>query len=200
MAYIDASDIKGELDQLAGTSTYDTQLTEIADDASATVNNLIGLTSDATAAASGTVVIYGDGTTALLLPPHTGTIASGAVTAPTGYSVPTYRYLDGSLVIVDTSGVQLSPFTSGIPWSRSWFTTSLLWAHGVPYTITGSWGYSADDLGLLRRAALRIAVHLWLTRDGEGENVDPAASALTPELREALDVIGQRSRAAAGVW
>lgn len=85
-----------------------------------------------------TIVVYGDGTAYLPLPAYVvGSIT--AVSAPTGYTVPSYIEADGYLVATDSTGVRRSAI--GSPWPVADETrVGSSWRAGVPYSITALFG------------------------------------------------------------
>jgi hypothetical protein len=153
--YATLTQLKAYLDQFADTTDHDTALTDVLERATAIVNGAAGLTTNATTAASGTQVVYGSGTLTLDLPPHSGAVT--LVSAPSGYTVPDYVEVDGSLVVTDTTGIVLVPYRPGLAYT--WGST-LVWQYGLPYTVTAPWGYAADTMAILEEATLQVAVQL----------------------------------------
>ncbi len=103
--------------------------------------------------ASGTQVVYGDGT-AYLVPAACLTVSG--VTAPSGYDIPDYVLRDGMLILTDSSGVL-------VPEAYQGRGPAPAWREGVPYTVAGTFGYAAipDDIV---EACLEVAARIWRGR------------------------------------
>jgi hypothetical protein len=110
-----------------------------------------------------TATVYGNGTAYLPLPafePESVTL----VEAPSGYTVPEYIEQDGHLVVVDTTG-RIPNLRGYTPWFVDWGGTAVLWAAGVPYTVTATFTAATDpgtvaidDTNAAERLALLCAV------------------------------------------
>lgn len=204
-AYITVAQIKQYLDQLSSVVTHDTVLGLIADRATAFVNEYLGVTTNLTAAASATRVLYGDGGLFLSTDIPIASVTVGGVTAPSGYTVPTWALLNGVLRIVDTLGVVVQPRYRSL--DATWLY-SYGWGVGVPYTVVGTFGYSADDLAVVTEACLQTAVQLWRYKDSGGSETIGAEGAITtvkagwtPLVKGGLDAIRRKTRGnAVGVW
>lgn len=211
MAYVELADLRGNdgyLDQFEQDGTLDesrdTVLTAILTRAEAFVNAYIGTRTSLAAAASGTSIVYGNGLQTLILPAYTvGSVT--LVSAPSGYTVPDYIEQDGALVITDSTGIVVTPYRYGLGYA---YGSSLVWQYGVPYTVTATYGWGADDLAVLAEATLQTAVQLWRYRDTGGSETIGAEGAITtvragwtPLVKQGLDNIAQRLRGySAGVW
>lgn len=212
MAYVDLDDLRGPdgyLDQFktdddTADEQHDELLSKVLTRAEAFVNAYIGTRSSLTAAASSTRTVYGNGLQTLLLPPH----VDGSVTLVetlSGYTVPDYIEQDGALVLTDSTGVILSPYRYGLVYS---YGSSLVWAPGVPYTVTADFGWSATDLAVLAEATLQTAVQFWRYKDTGGSETIGAEGAITtvragwtPLVKHALDDIARRVRGSSGgIW
>jgi hypothetical protein len=139
-------------------NTADAKIQDILDRVTEIIDQELGY-SFGTAATS-TRVVYGDGTDYLLPPAFVAGSVTG-VTAPSGYSVPSYVELDGILVVKDSSGV-LAPITGRSTLSGSIPTGN--WLPGVPYTVSANFGYGSVPKDIVE-ACLEVAVRIWKGRD-----------------------------------
>jgi hypothetical protein len=223
MAYATIDQLRGPagyLDQLTTDSadpnqSKDTLLQSCLNRAAAIIDRELGFT--LTAAAVGTQVVYGDGGTVLEPPLFVAGSVTG-VTAPSGYTVPSYTVVDGALVVVNSSGVAISLMTPGLPsgpyfasfnpfWDTT-FDTVTAWGQGVPYTVSATFGASAADLLVAEQMNLELAVNLYKYRDAGGSTVVGTESAVvvvktqfSPLVQRMIDrlqaaSVGQR----VGVW
>lgn len=213
MSYVTIDDLRGPdgyLDQQFTDESgdeltnHDTVLTAILARAEAFVNRYIKVPSSLAAAASDEVVLYGNGLQTLILPPYVaGSVEE--VSTLSGYTVPDYIEQDGALVITDASGIVVAPYRYGLGYA---YGSSVVWQQGVPYTVTATFGWSADDLAVLAEATLEIAVQLWRYRDAGGSETIGAEGAITtvragftPLVKQGLDDIAQRVRGfSGGIW
>ena len=118
---------------------------------------------------------YGQGISYLRLPPYVAGSLSTTLTAPTGYTLPTFIERDGYLIITDTNG--LTPHGQ---WRYPYYTTG--WWEGVPITVSAIWGFEQvpPDVKL---ATIELVINLV-------RETDPATLKLTDlagmPLREKL--------------
>lgn len=203
MAYTTKLQVKRSyLPQLLETTEHDGAIEYYIDVASA----VIDLTTQTTfpTAAAGTQVVYGDGTD-YLVPPAFVAGSVTAVTAPSGYDVPSYVERNGVLVVT-RSGLTGRAY-SGPPSLTYWYPYSG-WQDGVPYTIAATFGYSTNVLSVVEHCACEIAVRLWRFKDAGGSEVigaDAAAvqvkqqfSPLVQQMLAALE--GQQTTGKVGIW
>lgn len=168
------------------------------------VNRTIKTPAALTAAAEAERIIYGNGLQTLVLPPYVADSVT-LVEAPSGYTVPDYIEMDGSLVITDSSGIVVTPYRSGLAYA---YGSTLVWTYGVPYTVSATFGWSADDLAVLTEATLQIAVQLWRYKDAGGsgtvgneEATTEVKAGYTPLVKQGLEDIAQRVRGfSGGIW
>lgn len=212
--YASLEDVVGYLSQLrdADADNPDLEvLEECLTRAEGFVNRAIKAPTALTAAAAADRVIYGNGLQTLPLPMFTaGSVTE--VTAPSGYTIPDYIEQDGSLVITDSNGIVVTPYRNpgitvwnGFPLS---YPSTSVWQYGVPYTVSATFGWSADDLAVLGEATLQTAVQLWRYKDAGGSETIGAEGAITtvragftPLVKQGLDDIAQRVRGfSGGVW
>jgi hypothetical protein len=199
----------GALDQFttdAGVpdESRDTLLQVCLDDAQAIIDGELGF--PLAAAAVGTQVVYGNGTAYLLPPPHTAGSVT-AVTAPTGYTVPTYVQRNGVLVTTDASGLLYSPVPPDWAAYNPFFSTPGVWAAGVPYTVVATFGAAAADLLVCRRITLELSVQLWRFRDSGGSSVQGTETAVitvknafSPVVKGAIERLRQKYGQSGGIW
>jgi hypothetical protein len=159
------------------------------------VNGYLGLSSSLTLAASTTRTLYGDGGLYLTSDIPMSTVTT--VTAPTGYTVPSYVLMDGVLRITDSGGVLVQPWYPALG-GTSWPYTSG-WAQGVPYSVTATFGVSSGDMATLTEATLQTAVQLWRYKDSGGSETIGAEGGVvtvragwTPLVRDGLEAIKRR--------
>lgn len=204
--------VVGVLDQATATDVNrDVIMQACLDDAQAILDGEMGFT--LVAAAATTKVVYGDGTAYLTPPPHT----AGSVTlvvGPTGYTVPAYVQQNGILVTTDASGLLYLPPGYSFAWSAyAWsaynpFASSAgVWARGVPYTVSATYGAAAADLLVVRRITLELAVQLYRFRDAGGSTVISTEAAIvtvknafSPVVRGAIERLKQKYAPSVGVW
>lgn len=97
-----------------------------------------------------TIRVYGDGASFITLPsPVFGEVT---ITAPAGYSLPNFDIEDGKLYTLTEEG-QKSPY--------------ITWGAGVPFDITGRWGYEAIP-PQLKEAVIEICVGTYRERPENG--------------------------------
>lgn len=138
----------------------DAKLQRVLDRATQIIDTILGL-SFTLSGAAGTSIVYGDGTDYLKPPPFvSGSIT--AVTAPSGYTVPTYVIVDGVLVIT-RDGLR-GPLYGSESLAGRLYGELGGWLAGVPYTVAGTFGYSAYPKDIVE-ACLEIAVDLWRFKD-----------------------------------
>lgn len=197
--YATYQDLIAALDQFknAEAPPYEALL-DTLERATSIINLELGLDDNLTPAASGVQTIYGDGTAYLTLPPHTG--LATLVTAPSGYTVPAYRELDGFLVVTNSAGIVGQPVAYGLSQSWAWASAGV-WVQGVPYAVTASWGGSVDTMRALALANVEIAVSLWNFKDAGGYQAVGTDAAVrivrnqfSPMVRSILDGIAGKRR------
>lgn len=215
MPYLLIDDLRGPDGALTQLTTeegtpneaQDVLLQSCIDDAQASINLYLGFT--LSAAAVGTQVRRGDGTAYLAVPYFTpGSVT--AVTTLTGYTVPSYVEENGLLVTTDANGVMYPYANPSYYWYASYnpFATGAgVWGRGVPYTVAATFGASAEDLLVLRRATIEGAVRLWKYRDAGGSTVQGTEAAVvlvkndwSPETRGNLERLKQKYAPTIGVW
>lgn len=167
----------GRLDQLTDTNANrDTLLQACLDQATSIINMELGFA--LTAAAPGTQTVYGTATVWLPLPLFTAGSVSLVATL-SGYTVPSYVESGGALRITNSTGIYTAPpdyrltpasgygygygYDSGLTYGGGG-----VWLAGVPYTVSATYGASADDLNAAKMCCLEIAVMLWKFRDSGG--------------------------------
>lgn len=104
------------------------------------------------------LVVYGDGTNFLRLPPYVPGTLNSTITFPDGYSVPTFIERDGYLIL-SSNGVALSRF--GSSWHEDWHAG---WYVGVPITVSAKWGYEATPEDV-KMAVIELVINLWRETD-----------------------------------
>jgi hypothetical protein len=138
--------------QGSGSALTDSLIADVLERAEAILALEIGHPLDDAAPSS--VTVYGDGSDYLTLPRHVQGSVS-AVTAPTGYTVPTYIQTNGYLrATAATTYLGQRPYPGY--WGR--------WGYGVPYTVTATWGTRATSADLTE-AVLELAVEIYRGRD-----------------------------------
>jgi hypothetical protein len=154
MSYAAVAELKRyALTQLEETSEDDTQLSHYLAVATALIDNELGYSFEATNTTP--QIVYGDGTPYLKLPADY--VSGAVVTAPSGYTVPTYVERDGYLITTDTYGV----IYHGTPYSSLTLATLYspgVWLAGVPYTIAATYGYGATVPVDIKQLCIEIAV------------------------------------------
>jgi len=186
-------------------ATHDAILTDILERATAFVNAYLGTTTNLTLATSSTRTLYGDG--GLFLSSDVPMTTVTLVAPPSGYSVPEYIIQDGVLRVTDSNGVIVEPWYPALGNATSWPYASG-WQRGVPYSVTATFGYSADDLAVLAEATLQTAVQLWQYRGsggsatiGSDDAITTVRAGWTPLVKQGLDSIKRRMRGnSVGVW
>lgn len=216
MAYLILDDLRGPDGALTQLTTeegtpneaQDVLLQACIDDAQAITDGELGFT--LTAAALGTQIAYGDGTAYLTPPPHTaGSVTE--VTAPDGYTVPDYIQQNGILVTTDPNGFMYPRYPSSPTWwswqASPFIASSGLWAAGVPYTVSATYGAAAADLLVVRRITLELAVQLYKFRDAGGSTVIGTEAAVinvkntfSPLVKGAIERLKQKYAPSIGVW
>lgn len=169
MSYAELADFRLLMEQAPAGSTEDARIQLCLDAATALIDTELG--HDWAAGVVGTEVVYGDGS-AELEPPAFVAGSVTAVSAPSGYSVPTYAEVDGRLVVADASGIIYRPPFYPYPWG--YYTQR--WLPGVPYTVSATygWGEAPDDI---KQACLEIAIAMYRGRDaGYSDVVGTAGS------------------------
>ena len=141
-------------------NALDTRLQKALDRATQIIDTYLGF-SFALSGAPGTSVVYGDGTD-YLEPPAFVAGSVTLVTAPTGYTVPTYTIVDGVLQI--TRDGLIGPLYGSESLAGRLSTPLGGWLSGVPYTVAATFGYSAYPADIVE-ACLEIAVDLWRFKD-----------------------------------
>jgi hypothetical protein len=200
MAYATVDQLRAYLKQAGLTAANDDLFEDILDRATAIIDGELGYSFDT--AAAGTEVVRGDGTD--YLKPSAFTVVTG-VTAPTGYTVPDYIVKDGHLVVT-RDGITgswyaregLYAYTLAYPYAGGW-------QPGVPYTVAGTFGYSAVPADIVE-ATLEIAIRIWRAKDAafsdvvgvEGGGAVGYNGSLPAMVKRILD--NHRRDDRAGVW
>lgn len=209
MAYATADQFKRYFDQFAGTSTHDTLIGEVLDRATAIIDTEIGysFTGGVNPVTTSPQVIYGSGTPLLTLP-HRGRTVT-AVTAPTGYTVPTYAEitipLQGSyLHTKDTSGVLYAPWRRRGLGDMTWYT--LVWDENTPYTVTATFGWGTAPADVVE-ACLELAVMIFRFKESGGvgeiggaETVQTVRAGFSPKTERTLKLCRERNNVDVGVY
>lgn len=157
--------------QGSGSALSDNLIGAVLDRAQAILELEIGHPLDD--ATTATTTVYGDGTDYLILPRHVpGSVT--AVTAPTGYTVPTYIQTGGALrAVAATTYLGRRPYPGY--WGR--------WGDGVPYAVSATFGTRATSIDLTQ-ACLELAVVIYDARQGTSPGgivgVDGSGSLIIP--------------------
>jgi hypothetical protein len=203
VSYLTVRELKTRfLEQLTETAEHDGALQFYLDAATGVIDLELGYTY--IAAAPDTEIVYGDGTTSLMLPAHTtGSVTT--VTAPSSYSVPSaYVEYGGDLWVTDSSGVLTVPRLPRLSY-EGWY--GQVWQQGVPYTVTASFGHGAAEEPI-KYVCGEIAVQMWRRRDSggtevlgvEGASAVSIRNSLSPLARSILDAAKAGSDKHIGVW
>lgn len=166
MAYASVTQLRVYLTQLNPGQASDEALGVVLDRATQVIDTELGFAFDT--AAAGTRVVYGDGTD-YLVPPRFVAGSVTTVTAPGGWSVPTYAEHAGTLIIVDSDGRQRDAYRRRLALppasdlvTESW--PSYGWVKGLPYTVAATFGWASVPTDIVE-CALEIAVRIWRARD-----------------------------------
>jgi hypothetical protein len=152
MPYVSVTELKRyALTQLEETSEDDTQLSHYLAVATALIDNELGYSFEATNTTP--QIVYGDGTPYLKLPADY--VSGAVVTAPSGYTVPTYVERDGFLITTDAYGVLYHVATGGLATTYPYYN---VWLPRVPYTIAATYGYGATVPVDIKHLCIEIAV------------------------------------------
>lgn len=163
MSYATVADMRDYLDQLPASVATDAKLQDILDRATAIIDTDLGFAFGTTSTTTATV--YGDGTD-YLQPPRFVAGSVTAVTAPTGYTAPSYVEQDGWLVV--TRGGRI-----GTPRAGALYTydpiyevsvPSAGWLTGLPYTVAATYGYASVPADIVE-CCLEIAVRIYKAKD-----------------------------------
>lgn len=138
----------------------DAKIQKVLDRATQIIDTLLGFGFTLSGAA-GTQIVYGDGTD-YLEPPAFVSGSVTAVTAPTGYTVPSYVVKDGVLIITRDS--LIGPLYGSEALAGRLYHPLGGWLEGVPWTVAATFGYSAYPTDIVE-ACLEIAVDLWRFKD-----------------------------------
>lgn len=138
----------------------DAKIQRVLDRATAIIDLYLG-SSFTLSTIAGTRIVYGDGTD-YLEPPAFVSGSVTAVTAPTGYTIPTYTVIDGVLIITRDS--LLGPLYGSEALAGRLYTPLGGWLAGVPWTVAATYGYSTYPTDIVE-ACLEIAVDLWRFKD-----------------------------------
>lgn len=160
MAYATVAQLREYMGQIKPSLDNDGLLGRILDRATQIIDTELG-TSFALASSAGTSVVYGDGTD-YLKPPAFVAGSVTAVTAPTGYTAPSYL-VSGDLLVVTRDGL-LGPLYGSESLAGRMYAPAGGWLAGVPYTVAATFGYTAYPADIVE-ACLEIAVDLWRFRD-----------------------------------
>jgi hypothetical protein len=193
-ALVTTSDVKLYLDQVAGTSAYDTLLADLCTKVQDMVELYLGFTfADYTSAT--TFIAYGKGTPWLSLPPHQiGTVTSVLPEVPVGASaqqVPNWvEQPDGDLYL-----------QSWWPEQRGFYPQR--------YVVTANWGYGAWPPSV-KEVGVEVVINLFKEREkggftdiigveGAGGIAVGYRHAWTNRQKEILDLIRNKYRALTGI-
>lgn len=187
MAYVTKEEVR--LRTADGTTTAsldDTQLDMLIAQASRYFDLECGVTPEYFEAAGATatdLVVYGDGTHFLKLPPYVEGSLDTDITVPDGYTAPTFIERDGYLILASTGVMthRIAPFPS--PFYGGWYS-------GVPITVSAKWGYEAvpDDV---KMAVIELVINLWRETDPATLNLldlerQPLREKLPPRVMEVV--------------
>ena len=196
--YGTVAQLRRYLNQVPAGSAQDVLLAEVMDRASSMVDLILGYGFGS--AVIGPEVVYGDGTSILLLPVHT----AGSVTAVTSISsvtVPAYIEEGQALRVVDSSGrkpVYPRPahryawptgyeddVTNGAVVLFGGLYAGNYWRAGVPYTVTATWGHAITPPDIVE-ATLEIAAAIHKEKDAGFATVIGEAAGGMINIRNAL--------------
>jgi hypothetical protein len=153
MALVTLQNFRDYFPQGSGSALSDNLIRDVLDRAQALIELEIGHSLDD--AATATVTVYGDGSDYLTLPRHVQDSVT-EVTAPTGYTVPTYIQTNGYLrATAATTYLGQRPYPGY--WGR--------WGYGVPYAVTATWGTRATTNDAVQ-AVLELAIEIYKAREG----------------------------------
>lgn len=141
-------------------NALDARLQKALDRATQIIDTYLGF-SFTLSGAAGTQVVYGDGTD-YLEPPAFVAGSVTLVTAPNGYTVPTYTIANGVLQV--TRDGLIGPLYGSEALTGRLYSPLGGWLAGVPYTVAATFGYSAYPADIVE-ACLEIAVDLWRFKD-----------------------------------
>lgn len=159
MPYATVAQMRANLKQINLSADSDALLLEKLNAATQVIDTELGFSFGT--AAAGTRVVYGDGTD-YLEPPAFVTGSVTAVTAPTGYTVPTYTVINGVLIV--TRDGLIGPYYGADSLSGRLYDPLGGWLAGVPYTVAATYGYSAVPADIVE-CCLELAVRMWRARD-----------------------------------
>jgi hypothetical protein len=205
MAYASLDQLLEYLPQLVDEVAQHAVLESVLDRATSIINLEIGVTSDLTAAAAGSRVVYGAGTPYLTLPANASAVT--AVTTLSGYTVPDYVYSsDGYLIATDSTGI-LTPLSTSYGITTVYGVYYPVWQDRLPYTVAATYGYNADVITAATEACLQIAVRLFRFRDSGGSEVIgtdagvvEVRSQYSPLVKRILDAIDAQAMPGVGIW
>ena len=102
------------------------------------------------------LVLYGDGTNFLPLPPYVPGTLETEVSVPAGYTAPAFIERHGYLVLSSNGSLvhRIAPFPS---YGDGWF-------NGVPITVTAKWGFEQTPADV-KMAVLELVINLWRETD-----------------------------------
>lgn len=138
----------------------DAKIQKVLNRATQIIDTLLGFSFTLSGSPS-TQVVYGDGTD-YLQPPAFVAGSVTAVTAPSGYTVPSYVVAD-DLLVVTRDGL-MGPLYGSEAIAGRLYGPLGGWLAGVPYTVAATFGYSVYPADIVE-ACLEIAVDLWRFKD-----------------------------------
>jgi len=201
MAYATVAQLRDYLPQIPASIATDARLGDILARASQVIDTEVGYSFTVPPTVS-TRVVYGDGTDYLIPPPFVAGSVTG-VTAPAGFTVPTY-VAQGRARVVLRDGLLAPAYAhaslAGWPYGRVGG-----WLAGVPYTVTATYGHASVPADIVE-CCLEIAVRIWRGRDAgfsdvvgvEGSGAVGHNGALPALVRRTLDAY--KITTAVGVW
>lgn len=114
--------------------------------AATVVSGTVTFTENGADVAATELVVYGDGSNYLRLPPYvSGTLVS-PVSVPGGYTAQEFAERDGYIVRSSSGVLSFAPFGDG-------------WYENVPITVTAKWGYEATPADV-KHAVIELVINL----------------------------------------
>lgn len=159
MSYATVDDLRAYLPQTPVTGETDDLFESILGRATQIIDTELGYAFGTSAL--GTATVYGDGTD-YLKPPAFVAGSITLVTAPSGYSVPSYVE-QGGLLIVTRDG-RIAPAYLGRSLTGLGYSPIGSWLPGVPYTVLATFGYATVPSDIVE-CCLELAVRIWRAKD-----------------------------------
>lgn len=155
--YVEADDVRVIATQMSETSISDYVLESLIVRASRMFDLVCGVEPgyfEARAAGDASpLVIYGDGTNFLKLPPYVSGTLSTTITLPDGYTVPTFVQKNGYLILTTNGTLGVADWSAG----GGWYT-------GVAVTVTAKWGFEATPEDV-KQMIIEWVINLWRETD-----------------------------------